>query len=100
MTPDRDDAGTAAVLRRVLQEVSFPAHRWQIVTVAETYGDSRTRSALRRLGAPEYQGIDDVVAEIAEQRPEHEILMRPEARSFTPTTRAPAPYPSARGGRR
>jgi hypothetical protein len=53
-------------LSPVLDALTFPVHRWQIVTAAEEYGaDLRTRTALRKLTQSAYFTREMLLREIA-----------------------------------
>ncbi|MGB3441092.1 MAG: DUF2795 domain-containing protein [Actinophytocola sp.] len=48
-------------LRQILQDLTYPAEKWQITTCAEIYGgDVRTRRALYALPARVYSSPADV----------------------------------------
>lgn len=50
-------------LRQVLDGLSYPADKWQIVACAEVYGfDSETRRALHNLPVRSYRSAADVAA--------------------------------------
>ncbi|HET9138333.1 DUF2795 domain-containing protein [Actinophytocola sp.] len=48
-------------LRAVLEDLSYPADKWQIIACTGVYGfDSTTRRTLYRLPARRYRSPDDV----------------------------------------
>lgn len=52
-------------LRQVLDGLSYPAERWQIVTWAELYGaDTLTRAELAALPAGSYHAIGEIIAAV------------------------------------
>ena len=59
--------GTRARLRQVLQDVPFPAERWQLVAWADHYGaDATTMQELRSLPARQYLSIEHVLHRVAD----------------------------------
>ena len=60
--PDR----LAAVLAPVLDDLAFPAERWQVLTTAEMYGvDTVTRTMIERLPQRRYHSLGEVVGVLA-----------------------------------
>ncbi len=58
---------TGARLRQVLQDVPFPAERWQLVAWADHYGaDATTMQELRSLPARQYLSIEHVLHRVAD----------------------------------
>lgn len=67
------------LLASVLGDLTFPASRWQLVTVAELWGaDEATRQELTELPNVEYLGLDHVTREVlaARARAEHAEALR------------------------
>jgi len=59
-------AGIAERLAAVLGDLSFPAQRWQVLTVGDLYGvDTATRSLLERLPQRRYHSLREVAAVLA-----------------------------------
>lgn len=55
------NANRERAVRQVLQGLTYPAEKWQIVTQAELYGaDAQTRGELYRLPMGEYRDTSDV----------------------------------------
>jgi hypothetical protein len=53
-------------LSEILEDLTFPAEKWQITTCADLYGaDVHTRRALYGLPAHRYGSADDVTATLA-----------------------------------
>lgn len=56
-------------LRHVLDGLSYPAQKWQIVTWADFYGaDATTRNELAGLPTAAYRGVDEIIAAVAGTR--------------------------------
>ena len=54
-------------LRQVLQDVPFPAERWQLVAWADHYGaDATTMRELRELPARRYLSVEHVLHRVAD----------------------------------
>jgi hypothetical protein len=59
-------AGIAERLAAVLGDLTFPAQRWQVLTVGDLYGvDTATRSLLERLPQRRYHSLREVAAVLA-----------------------------------
>jgi hypothetical protein len=52
-----------ALLQEILEDLSYPAEKWQITTCAEIYGaDIHTRRSLYRLPSRTYADATDIIA--------------------------------------
>jgi hypothetical protein len=59
-------AGLLDRLASVLGDLTFPAQRWQVITVGDLYGvDTSTRSLLERLPQRRYHSLREVAAVLA-----------------------------------
>jgi hypothetical protein len=62
-----DTMDEAPSLSEILDDLTFPAEKWQITTCADLYGaDIHVRRALYGLPALRYRSADDVTAMLAE----------------------------------
>jgi hypothetical protein len=60
---------TTNTLPDILNELSYPAEKWQITTCAEIYGaDVNARRQLYRLPARSYESVDHVLDALPEER--------------------------------
>ncbi|HEV7651539.1 MAG TPA: DUF2795 domain-containing protein [Actinophytocola sp.] len=60
------DTMEAPSLSEILDDLTFPADKWQITTCADLYGaDVHTRRALYGLPAHRYQSANDVTTTLA-----------------------------------
>ena len=59
---DTKDTTHSPILREILDDLTYPAEKWEITTCAEIYGaDVRTRRGLYKLPARTYRNADDIV---------------------------------------
>jgi Protein of unknown function (DUF2795) len=62
-----DTTDDSPSLPEILEDLTFPAEKWQITTCADLYGaDVHTRRALYGLPAHQYRSADDVTTTLAD----------------------------------
>jgi hypothetical protein len=69
VNPTPDVAGIREVLDGLLDGLSYPAYRWQVIAQAQHWGaDPGSVEELCELGPDRFDSLDEVATALAEQR--------------------------------
>jgi hypothetical protein len=98
--PDRG-AALAERLATVLGDLTFPARRWQVLTVGDLYGvDTATRGLLELLPERRYQSLPEIVAVVTAVLVGRPVTAIPGAPPRAPRLARHRPAPRGMTGRR